>query len=45
MKDSLQAFTDEAHEAGLEYLKTYYATDPERQFKTADEVVADWRKA
>lgn len=43
--DSLQAFTDEAHEAGLEYFKAFYATDPERQFKTSDEVVAEWCKA
>ncbi|MEP3275609.1 MAG: isochorismatase family cysteine hydrolase [Stappiaceae bacterium] len=40
--DALQAFTDEAHESGLEYYKTYYATDNDRQFKTSDEVIADW---
>lgn len=39
--DALQAFTQEAHDAGLEYYKTYYATDVERQFKTSDEVVAE----
>ncbi len=43
--DALQAFTDEAHEKGLEYYKTWYATDPERQFKTADEVIESWVKA
>lgn len=43
--DTLHAFTDEAHEAGLDYFKTWYANDPERQFKKADEVVAEWRNA
>jgi len=43
--DALQAFTQEAHEAGLEYYKTYYATDNDRQFQTSDEVVADLSKA
>ena len=40
--DGLQAFTQEVHESGLEYYKTYYATDNDRQFKTSDEVIADW---
>jgi nicotinamidase-related amidase len=40
--DTLQAFTQEAHEAGLEYFKAWYATDPTRQLRTADEVVGDW---
>jgi nicotinamidase-related amidase len=40
--DALQAFTDEAHRAGLEYFKAWYATDPERQLRTVDEVVAEW---
>lgn len=40
--DALQAFTQEAHLAGLEYFRTWYATDPERQFRTADQVAADW---
>ncbi len=40
--DVLQAFTDEAHESGLKYYKTWYATDPERQFKTSDEVIKSW---
>lgn len=43
--DTLQAFTDEAHEAGLEYFKEWYATDPERQLRTADQVIAEWRGA
>ena len=41
--DALQAFTDEAHESGLEYYKAWYAIEPERQFKTADEVIATWQ--
>lgn len=40
--DALQAFTDEAHESGLEYFKTWYAIEPERQFKTTAEVVKSW---
>jgi nicotinamidase-related amidase len=40
--DALQAFTDEAHRAGLEYFKTWYATDPARQLKAVDELVAEW---
>jgi nicotinamidase-related amidase len=40
--DALQAFNDEAHESGLEYYKTYYATDNDRQFKTSDQVIGDW---
>lgn len=40
--DCLQAFTQEGHESGLDYFKTWYATDPENQFLTADEVVASW---
>lgn len=43
--DALQAFTDEAHQAGLEYFKAWYATDPDRQIRTVDEVVADWQAA
>ena len=41
--DALQAFTDEAHRQGLEYFKAWYATDPARQFKTADDVVRELR--
>jgi nicotinamidase-related amidase len=40
--DALQAFTDEAHQAGLDYFKTWYATDPARQFRTTDELIAEW---
>ncbi len=31
--DALQAFTEEAHSAGLEYFKAWYATDPDRQLR------------
>jgi len=41
--DALQAFTDEAHREGVEYFRTWYATDAARQVRTADEVVAEWR--
>ena len=40
--DALQAFTDEAHQGGLEYFKAWYATDPERQFRTVDQAIGDW---
>ena len=40
--DALQAFTNEAHLAGLEYFKAWYATDPQRQFQTVDDVIAHW---
>src|SRR6184192_442825 len=40
--DALQAFTDEAHQAGLEYFKTWYATDAARQLRTVDELVGEW---
>ncbi len=43
--DALEAFTDEAHRAGLEYFKAWYASDPERQLRTADEVIAEWTAA
>lgn len=43
--DALQAFTDEAHAAGLEYFKAWYATDPLKQLKTVDELVAEFRSA
>jgi len=42
--DALQAFTDEAHRAGLEYFKAWYATDPARQLRTVDEVIAEWSR-
>jgi nicotinamidase-related amidase len=40
--DALQAFTDEAHQGGLEYFKAWYAIDPERQFRTVDQAIGDW---
>ena len=40
--DALQAFTDEAHTNGLEYFKAWYATDPERQLRSADDLIAEW---
>jgi hypothetical protein len=43
--DALQAFTEEAHRQGLEYFKAWYATDPARQFRTADDVVRELRGA
>jgi nicotinamidase-related amidase len=42
--DGMQAFTDEAHQAGLEYFKAWYATDPERQFRTTDQLIEEWAK-
>jgi nicotinamidase-related amidase len=41
--DALQAFTDEAHQSGLDYYKAWYAIEPERQFKTADEAIESWK--
>ena len=43
--DALQAFTDEAHQSGLDYYKAWYAIEPERQFKTADEAIESWKPA
>jgi len=40
--DALQAFTDEQHQQGLEYFKAWYANDPERQLRTADQVLEEW---
>lgn len=40
--DALQAFTDEQHQQGLEYYKAWYASDAERQLRTADRVLEDW---
>jgi nicotinamidase-related amidase len=45
VSDGLQAFTDEAHRAGLEYFKTWYATDAARQLRTVDELVTEWQGA
>jgi nicotinamidase-related amidase len=43
--DGLQALTEEGHESGLAYFRTWYATDPETQFRTVDEIVAEWTAA
>ena len=40
--DALQAFTEEAHQAGLAYFTMWYATAPERQFRTTEELLAEW---
>jgi nicotinamidase-related amidase len=40
--DALAAFTPEAHQAGLEYFKAWYANDPARQLITTDRAVAEW---
>ncbi len=45
ISDALQAFTDEAHRSGLEYFRTWYASDPEGQIRTTDEVVGEWKNA
>ena len=42
--DTMTAFTEEGHRAGIEYFKTWYATDPDRQVKTTDQVIAEWRE-
>jgi nicotinamidase-related amidase len=42
--DGLQAFTDEAHQAGLEYFKAWYAIDPARQLRSTDEVIEEWQR-
>ena len=42
--DALQAFTDEAHKAGLGYFEAWYAIDPKSQLKTVDELVEEWSK-
>lgn len=44
VSDALQAFTDEAHKAGLSYFEAWYATDPTSQLKTVDELVNEWSK-
>jgi nicotinamidase-related amidase len=43
--DALQAFTEGAHLAGLEYFKAWYATDPARQLRSTDELIAEWSRA
>ena len=42
--DALQAFTDEAHKAGIGYFETWYATDPKSQLKTVADLVEDWSR-
>lgn len=42
--DAMQAFTDEAHKAGLGYFEAWYATDPKSQLKTVDELVEQWSR-
>jgi len=42
VSDALQAFTDEAHKAGLGYFEAWYATDPKSQLRTVDELVGEW---
>ena len=43
--DALAAFTDDAHRAGLEYFKSWYASDPARQLITTEQAVAEWEGA
>lgn len=43
--DALQAFTDDAHQAGLEYFKAWYATDPARQLRTTEQLADEWSRA
>ncbi len=40
--DALQAFTEEAHQNGLEYFKVWYGTDPDRQFRTTAQLIEEW---
>jgi len=40
--DGLQALTDEGHQTGLAYYETWYATEPERQFKTTADLIKAW---
>lgn len=40
--DAMQAFTEEAHRAGIEYFRAWYAVDEARQFRTTDQVIAEW---
>ena len=42
ISDALQAFTEEAHQAGLEYFKAWYASDAAHQIRTTDQVVEEW---
>ena len=40
--DALAAFTDEAHRAGLEYFKAWYASDVEQQLVTTERAITEW---
>jgi nicotinamidase-related amidase len=40
--DALQAFTEEQHRQGLEYYKAWYATKPDEQLLTTDQVLESW---
>lgn len=42
--DAMQAFTDEAHKAGLGYFEAWYATDPTSQLRTVDDLVEEWSR-
>jgi nicotinamidase-related amidase len=42
ISDALQAFTEEAHQAGLEYFKAWYASDADGQIRTTDQVTEEW---
>jgi nicotinamidase-related amidase len=42
--DAMQAFTDEAHQAGLEYFKAWYASDVDAQFRTVEQLVNEWSR-
>ena len=44
ISDALAAFTEDAHQQGLEYFKAWYANDAERQLKTTDEIAAEWEE-
>lgn len=43
--DALQALSEEAHRDGLAYFETWYASEPERQLRTSQDVMAVWRAA
>ena len=42
--DALQAFTDEAHKAGLGYFEAWYAIDPKSQLMTVEKLVKEWSR-
>ena len=43
--DAMQAFTEEAHQAGIEYFRAWYAVDEARQFRTTEQVIGEWSQA